>query len=130
MGEMPLDTPLIRVTEVPDDQWRAFMAAIEVENEDGFRAYVRFLTDARFIGTDEATLRAAFSDMAVILVADALTFEHPEQPVLCIDPEGISPSFWAPVRHLWIVENNVSIGNLLFEEIAEDQVTDGWLVVD
>lgn len=127
---MPLDTPLVRLVDVPEDQWRAFVAAIEAENEDGFRAYVRFLTDARFIGADEAALRAEFTDTLVILAADALTFEHAAHPVLCIDPEGACPSFRAPVEHLWIVENNLSSGNLLFEEIAEDQVTDGWLVAD
>lgn len=127
---MQLDTPLVRLVDVPEDQWRAFVAAVEAENEDGFRAYVRFLTDDRFIGADEAALRAAFTDTLVILAADALTFYHAGHPVLCIDPEDVSPSFRAPLKHLWIVENNLSIGNLLFEEMAEDQVTDGWLVAD
>lgn len=130
MGEMPLDTPLIRTVEVPQDQWNALTAAVETESNEGFRAYVRYLTDARFLNADEATLRAEFTDTAVILVADAETFADPALPVLCIDPEGISPSFRAAVKDLWVVENNVSIGNLLFEEIAEGQVVDGRLVAD
>lgn len=130
MGEVPLDTPLVRTVEVTEAQWNAFTAAVATESDEGFRAYVRYLTDARFLGADEAALRAEFTEEAVILVADAETFADPALPVLCIDPEGISPSFRAGVKDLWVVENNVSIGNLLFEEIAEDQVVDGRLVAE
>lgn len=130
MGEMPPETPLVRTAAVSSEQWNAFKSALATESEEGFRAYVRDLMDARFIGASEATLRAEFTDTALILVADDQTFAAPDYPVLCIDPEGQTPSFRASVDVLWIVENNVSIGNLLFEELAEDQVVDGRLVVE
>lgn len=130
MDEMPQNTPLIRTVDVSEERWNAFIAAVETESDEGFRAYVRYLTDARFLGADIAALRSAFTEEAVILVADGETFSHPDVPILCIDPEGISPPFRAAVKDLWVVENNLSIGNLLFEEIAEDQVVDGRLITD
>lgn len=132
MSQMPPDTPLVLTVDVPEADWQALCQQIETENNDGFRAYVRFLHAARFIGASDTDLRVAFRDeeIALILAADDQTFSHPDRPLRCIEPEGRAPSFRAALRHLWIVENNVSIGNTLFEEIAGDQVIGGWLRPD
>lgn len=125
------DTPLVCVTRVEDAVWDRFKAQVETENADGFRAYVRFLTGPQYLGLGPDELRAAFpsTDHLVILAADEMTFQHPATPVLCIDPEGRSAAFRVALAHLWIVENNLAIANMLFEEMAEDQVVDGWLDV-
>jgi len=127
---MSLDTPLAKIADVADEAWNRLKAGVETENAESFRAYVRFIAKPNLIGADDETLRAAFrnDDIALILAADQLTFDDPRQPVLCIDPEGKLSPFRVPLEHLWEVENNVSIGNLLLEEIVEDQVVDGWFV--
>lgn len=130
MAEMPADTPLVCTAKVPAERWSALTAAVETENDDGFRAYVQYFTEERFVGAKEADLRAGFKETALILVADDKAFADPTFPILCVDPDGHSPSFRVAVKDLWIVENNVSIGNLLFEEIVEDQVVDGRFVAE
>ena len=129
MGEMPPDTPLVKTPIVTANVWRAFAHEIETEPEDGFRAYVRYKTHSGCLDASEDDLRLAFQDegISLILVADAMTFKHPNYPVLCIDPVACAPSFRARAKHLWIVENNVTIGNLLFEEIYQDVVVIGSL---
>lgn len=130
MNDMPDDTPLVLTAAVDRADRDRFKARVEQENTDGFRAYVRFFSDPKYVGLTPETLRNIFArdEHLLILAADDMTFEHPLMPVLCIDPEGRSASFRAALEHLWIVENNLSIANLLFEEMAEDQVEDGWLV--
>ena len=128
MGNMPLDTPLVRIADVSQKEWSALRAAVERENADGFRAYVRFISDPRYINANEATLRDAFSndDPVLVLAADAITFAHSERSVLVVDPQETQPSFRVAIEHLWIVENNISIGNLLFEEFTDALDSDGW----
>lgn len=129
-GEMPLETPFVKTADVEDSAWAALKAGVETENADGFRAYVRFIERPDCIGADAKALRKVFrgDDCAIILAADQLSFDDAAQPILCIDPAARCPSFRVPLAHLWEVENNVSIGNLLLEEIVADQVVDGWFV--
>lgn len=119
-------SPLVLTVDAPLEAWNALKAEAVQTQEDGFRAYLAFFDEPRFLGVDEAMLRAEFEpeDVAVIFVADAKSFEG-EPSVLAIDIEGLAPSFWVRMPEMWVVENNVSIGNLLFEELAEEAV-DGW----
>ncbi|WP_120631480.1 hypothetical protein [Ruegeria sp. EL01] len=130
MIDTPDETPLILIANVPEQSWNDLKSETQRVNKDGFRAHVRFADGRKFLGADETRLREAFDPEAVsvIFAADLLTFQHPNRPVIAIDPGGEIPSFRVRLRDLWIIENNVSIGNVLFEEFAEGQVVDGWFV--
>lgn len=132
MNDGRTDTPLVLTTQVSTESWETFKARVETENSEGFRAYVRFETASTYLDATAQTLQDAFNsdETALILVADQLTFSDPRAPLLCLDPDGLCEPFRVAVEHLWIVENNVSIGNLLLEEIVEEQVVNGWFVSD
>jgi hypothetical protein len=125
-----LKTPLVLLSSSSSDMWQGFQAKVLKDNDMGFHANVRFIQDPDLIGASHDLLRKTLKsdEISLILAADQETLNHPDLPVICIDAEGRSPSFRTPVRDLWVVENNVSIGNILFEEFVADQVEDGWLV--
>ena len=121
------ENPLIRGVESSDAAWAVLKAAVGSENGMGFRPYLNPL-DTGYFGASEITLRDAFSSASAIFYADEETLKQERMPVLCIDPAGQCQSFRVYAKDLWLVDNNVSIGNLLLEEIVEAQVVDGVLV--
>ncbi|TLP56494.1 elongation factor P maturation arginine rhamnosyltransferase EarP [Parasedimentitalea maritima] len=122
-------SPMVLITDVNAVKWRKLCEDSLVENEMGFRADLRFVDAQRFVGSDEETLREAFPypEAVVIFAVDELTLSQEGRPVLCIDPEGQAASFRAHLNEIWQVESNLSTGNLLFEEIVEECVEDGYL---
>lgn len=125
-------TPLVRIAEIDDVRWARFKAATEQENEHGFQALLSIIEGDQYVGMDLEGVTNAFGGgkNELLIVADETTFEHPSQPVLCVDLTGESTAFRTSLDHLWIVENNVSTGNMLLSEIADELVSDGWLDAD
>jgi hypothetical protein len=61
-----------------------------------------------------------------VFVVDALTVQHPEHPVLVIDLFAEpGRTFRVIPSSMWSVENNLSIGNMDFEEFADSVGADG-----
>ena len=89
---MPLlprsDRPLVLRTTFGDDEaWRALQEAIN-QNVDGFQAQVTCLSrpeDAGIGSDDLLAAGAGSSGQAVVFLADARSFEHPEHPLLVVD---------------------------------------------
>ncbi|MCP3969621.1 MAG: hypothetical protein GY717_04760 [Rhodobacteraceae bacterium] len=111
-------------SDVP--KWEALLSEVANENEMGFRAYIKAVSESRFSGANPKEIIAAFPDALVVFVADRRALEKHE--VLCVDGEDATAMFRAKVGDLWIVENHVSIGNLFFEELLEQVGEDGILV--
>lgn len=125
------NAPLIRLAGLSHSEWTALTQNTLKENADGFRAYLDFIDNPDLYEKTIEGLRQAYhnKNVAVIFAADRKTASEEAHPFLCIDPNGRLPSFRVYLKDLWLVENNVSIGNLLLEEIIDEQVTDGFLII-
>ena len=109
-------------------KWTTLLNDIANENEMGFRAYIKAISERRFSGATPNEVVAAFPDASVVFIIDQRALEKKE--ILCVGSENSTAMFRAKANDLWIVENNVSIGNLLFEELLEQIGEDGILAVE
>lgn len=110
-------TPLIRTGFSSNSKWLDLKENISVENEHGFKAYVKPISEVRFSNISTSELLKAFNDQILILVADKHALDTGQ--VLCIYNDRQSLELRAHTRDLWMVENNVSTANMDFEEFLE-----------
>lgn len=100
------------------------VSAVRTENADGFRAYVRFVDDARWYGATADDVRSAVPDTdegaSVLFVADDVSLASEGYPVLVIDLHEGRPSFRCMAADLWSVDNNLNLSNMDWEEFADD----------
>jgi hypothetical protein len=95
----------------------------------GFLPNVVFTRDRSFQDYTEADLLpegTAQYDHSFIFIADKITIENPEHPVLCI---GLQHNRGMKLRtipsEMWGIENNLSISNMDFEEFSNAADEDG-----
>jgi len=95
----------------------------------GFLAYVDFLDDVEYENITKVQLLALVpSDYnhRFVIVADRAAISQPEHPLLIIDLfEKSAREFRAIPSQVQSIENNLSIGNIDFEEFAEAVDEDG-----
>jgi hypothetical protein len=121
---------LVLRTDFSDDAaWDALCAAIQKPTEEGFKAYVDYLSDPAYDGlTVEqlVVLSRKGGDRSFAFIADRATFTNPERPVLVVDlyhePGRI---FRVNPREMWGVENNLSLANMDYYEFADNVDPDG-----
>lgn len=118
MSDDPDAVPLILTDFSKQQVWADLHVAVLAENAMGFRAYVRIVANTAYSDAAETELRAAFADRDVIFAVDSITLQTAGWPILCVDPADEFPSFRACAEYLWVAENNISTGNMLFEELA------------
>jgi len=125
------DSPnaMVLRTDFSDDAaWEAICQEIS-EPVGEFRAYVDFLSDDSFKGLKPDKLLSRIpSDYrhTFIFVVDRLTLSDPEHPVLVIDlHDNPGEAFRVIPCEMWGIENNLSIGNMGFEEFADEVDEDG-----
>ncbi|HEV7279799.1 MAG TPA: hypothetical protein VGN57_06255 [Pirellulaceae bacterium] len=123
---------LVRTNFASDEAWMALRGTIEEPTpREGVRAYVDFLSDPQYDGAgSDALVKLSPGDSTFFLVADDATFAEEERPVLVVnlfsDPSldddpyfaNRGDSFRAVATVLWSVENNLSLGNMGFEEFV------------
>jgi hypothetical protein len=125
------ENPLILRTDFSDQKvWQQVRAAIEMPvGVLRFRAYVDFLDDSQYAGLTSQGLAAVLPrgyNQTFILLADQMTMSHREHPLLVVDLfENAFREFRALPSQVQGIENNLSIGNMDFEEFAEAVDTDG-----
>ncbi len=119
-------SPLVQTDFSDLSKWATLLKEVASENEMGFRAHIKAVSERRFEDADPSEVVAAFPDASVIFIVDQRALRKRE--ILCVDGEDATAMFRAKVDDLWIVENNVSIGNLLFEELMEQVGEDGLLI--
>jgi len=117
------DPPLVRTYFADDESWKALLLGVAEESEEGFRAYVTPVSDTQFEDAEPAFVAKAFPKALVVFVADQHALEKGE--ILCIDGEDPLSVFRARVPNLWVVENNISVANLTFEELKWEVDEDG-----
>lgn len=122
------NTLVIRTDFSDDAAWDRLCRAIRTPSPDfGFLANVEFVNDRRHDGATVETLVAQAPESQVLFfVADRVALSNPDQPVLAVyyvDTPFLSlrviPS------ELWSIENNISLGNMDFEEFADSAGPDG-----
>jgi hypothetical protein len=120
------DSLVVR-TDFSDEQaWQLICAAIRTP-ASGFRANVQFFSDPTYDGaTVERLLGEAPDNLSFLFVVDAAALHQPEHPVLVIDLFAEpGRTFRVIPSSLWSVENNLSIGNMDFDEFEENVGPDG-----
>lgn len=121
-------TPLIRTDFASDNAWARVVEAASAASPEGFRANLHILDDPCFENADSATLAEAASvasDHALLIIADTRTMNNPDMPLLCVDTVSLGGKFRVVPKHLWGVENNVSLANMDFSEYAAAVDHDG-----
>ncbi|SPF79293.1 hypothetical protein ALP8811_03233 [Aliiroseovarius pelagivivens] len=118
-------TPFVRTDFSDSSKWKALLEEVSTENEMGFRAFVEPISDSRFDSADPVDVAHEYADAVVVFVVDVHTIQTGE--VLCLNGEAPTEQIRAKAKDLWVVENNLSIGNLLFDELVEQVGEDGVL---
>jgi len=116
---------LVLRTDFSDDAaWRAVCSAIQApQGPLQFRANLDLVSDREYEGATFAQLVSSATelvDRSFIFVVDRTTVTHVEHPVAVLDVSGEpGRSFRVVPSEMWSVENNLSIGNMDFEEFAD-----------
>ena len=111
--------------------WDSICAAIRRPDDVyHFIAYVDFLDDQAYSGINTDQLMELIPkdyNQSFIIVVDETAISHPEHPLLIIDlfEETTGNEFRALPAQIQAIENNLSIGNMDFEEFAEAVDEDG-----
>lgn len=123
MQQLPeTENPLVLRTDFSSDAaWDQICVDIQRPVGD-FLANVEFLSDPQYEGlTPEQipSLLPSESDQACIFIVDKFCLEHSEKPILVVDLlSEQQQSFRVIPSSMWNVENNLSLGNLDFEDFS------------
>ncbi|MFG2598944.1 DUF6924 domain-containing protein [Streptomyces sp. NPDC048462] len=121
------NTLLIRTDFSDEAAWRALQEAIATPNDDGFLAYVDLIDDPAYrdLTTDQIVSLAPGSDL--LIVADGTALTTPGMQLLAVQPweedDEKGDEKYGELRvvaeDLWVIENNISIGNVSWEEYVD-----------
>lgn len=118
-------TPLLRTDFASDHAWQALLTAVRAESPEGFRANVEVVNDMRYGRLTNAQLQLDSSRHAVVFIADARSMRDPNFLLLCVDSGDAGRSFRVIASEAWSVENNLSLGNMDFDEFVAAAGEDG-----
>ena len=126
-------TLLVRTEFQHDEAWHQVVAAATGSGANAPESGVLPVDDPQFVGcTDEQLLRAAtenhLAGSTVLFVADTKTMKLPDRPVLVLNMEslpGVHESFRCLPVELRLVENDLTIGNLDWEDFADSAAEQG-----
>jgi len=124
------NAPVLRTDFSNPSVWEEIRAAIQKPvTPFGFIAYVDFIDDVQYADITKDQLLKLISpdhNHSFIIVVDRTAFSNPEHPLLVIDLFDASHrEFRATPSQVQGIENNLSIGNMDFEEIADSVDDDG-----
>src|SRR5262249_9500733 len=111
-----------------DAAWDSIGAAIqEPDPLYGFQAYVTCISDRDYEGlTVEQLIPLVPEEMTFIFIADWIALTHPERPILVADLyHEPGRTFRVIPAAMWAVENNLSLANMDFYELADHAGPDG-----
>jgi ectoine hydroxylase-related dioxygenase (phytanoyl-CoA dioxygenase family) len=96
---------------------------------DGFTASLVCVSDQQCANVaPDVAAKQVHKDVgsAVVFIADAQSMEAPEHTILCIDTRNANAaSFRVIPSELWGPENNLRLGNMDFDEFANEAQADG-----
>ena len=122
------DALVLRTDFSNSTAWVAICAAIR-QPDGEFQAYVEFLSDPEY---DSASVEQVLSVIPkdyshdFLFIVDQVALTHPEQAVLVLDLDfERGRTFRAIPSAMSVIENNLSIANMDFEEFANSADSDG-----
>jgi len=108
--------------------WQSLRDAIEKPVGE-FRAYVDFVSDPDYANLEMEDLLEVCSGLkrdGFAFVVDHLAIFHPEHPILVVDLLNEPGRYFRVIpAEAWGIENNLSIGNMGFEEFYDATDADG-----
>ena len=132
MKKLPnTEHPLLIRTDFSDDAiWEEICAELrQPAGELGFVASIEVVDDREYDGLSLAALLALLpsgAPRAFVMLADAETITSPERAILIVDStRDPARAFRALPSALWAVENNLSMGNIDFDEFLAALGPDG-----
>jgi uncharacterized protein DUF6924 len=122
---------LLRTDYSDESAWTELCGLVEAPYEDGFQAYLTFVSDPWLAGKTVDELMALMDRggyRSFFFVADREALTNLEHPVLAVDlHEKRGRTFRVIPSQMWAVENNLSLGNLEFSSFADNVDSDGVL---
>lgn len=113
---------LVRTDFTSQDAWEEVSGEAQLENADGFRAYLEPVSDPAFDGAGWQAVKAAAAagghSATVLFIADTATLTAPGHPVLVVDVRSGKPPFRCLPSELWSIENNLNLANMDWEDFA------------
>ena len=129
---------LVRTDYSDDVAWDELRELLGRPDADGFTASLTYVDDRAYDGvTLDGLLAMSFEDPEIpyVLIADRVTMEHSEHPLLVVDlyrdedddepPAGDRPMFRALPEQVASITANLEIANMDFEEFADRVDGDG-----
>ncbi|WP_051795473.1 hypothetical protein [Streptomyces sp. NRRL S-87] len=118
-----MSTLLVRTDFTQPHAWQKLCATLQTPTREGFQADVVTIDDPVYQGlTPEQVLQRAPTDPQdrLIAVADTPALSTPDLPLLVIDLLEEGPQNLRVIAaQLWSIDNNLSLGNMDYEEFAE-----------
>ncbi|MFE9790024.1 DUF6924 domain-containing protein [Nocardia salmonicida] len=124
------DTPVLRTDYSNPARWNQMCRVVTTPNREECAAYVEFLEDRAYQGlTVEQVLDLVPQTFQhrMLIVADTITMDSPELPLLCVDleTETYGRALRVIAAELHSIENNISIVNMFFSEFIDAADSDG-----
>ena len=123
---------LVLRTDFSDDAtWEAIRDEVSMPvGVLGFQANVRFVDDREYDGVPNEEVPGLFragSSHGFVIIADRVAMTHPDHALLVLDllEEVAGGKFRAIPSAIQSIENNLSIGNMDFEDFATAADHDG-----
>ena len=125
------DVPLIRTDFSNDSTWTEIVDCVQKPVGDmEFLANVTMVDDTAYEGASPADLLASLqeSQHAIMVICDSTTITNPRRPLLVVELSEDARQFRAEPGSIQSIENNLTIGNMGWEEFAENLDADGIFV--
>lgn len=119
--------PLVRTYFADKAAWDALLKAIGTPNSDGFTAFVTIVNQTEFADAELAQLQlpsASTQLFDLVICADKIAMSNEQFPLLC-SKYSTGQTVRVIACELWGIENNLSIGNMDFEEFVKSADTTG-----
>ena len=122
------EKPLVLRTDFTDEiAWKdicqTINTAVKIDETTEFKAYVDIVSDPVFEGMEQEEILSLLPEdhgQFILFVVDAEAIKNPNHPLLCIDlVGGEGNNFRVFASDVQGVENNISVGNFCFDELAE-----------
>lgn len=129
-------TLLVRTDFSDEAAWEALRSVVTTpQEEDGFLATLHIVDDPAYRDlTTEQIIELAPEEADLLIVADKKAMTGSEMPLLavCVSDEDDDSDtrlgfdeLRVVVKHLWSVENNISLANMDWEEFVDAAEEDG-----
>ncbi|MGF1575641.1 MAG: hypothetical protein ACFCU9_06810 [Cyanophyceae cyanobacterium] len=127
--EITEESLLVRTDFSDDVAWIDLCKALQEPSEEGFLAYLHFISDKAYEGLTVEQLVAFVLENGnhpLVFLADQITFTNSEQTILIVDfYEEVGRTFRVIPSEMWGIENNLSISNMDFRDFADNVDPDG-----